>query len=111
MEIMCEKMIMAVLSAEDASDLVRDLNAHGLYATMLSSSGGFLRKKNVTLLIGLAQARLEEALAILKKHAGERMETTLITTSGTAGMPAVPVKVQTGGIVAFVLNVESCVKY
>ena len=33
MEINCEKMIFAVLSAEDASELVADLNSNGFYAT------------------------------------------------------------------------------
>lgn len=60
-------------------------------------------------MIGLPAARLDEALALLKQHAGERMETTFL--SAMAGMPAMPVKVQTGGIVVFVMNVERFEKY
>ncbi len=111
MEINCEKMIFAVLSAEDASELVADLNSNGFYATLLSSTGGFLRKKSVTLMIGLEKARLEEALGILKKHAGARMETTYLTGAGMIGMPAMPTKVACGGITAFILSMDGCVKY
>ena len=104
MDMVCEKMVLAVLSGSDSAEVVHALNEHGFYATMLASTGGFLQKKSVTLMIGLPAARLDEALGILKQHAGERMETM-------AGMPAMPVKVQTGGIVVFVMNVERCEKY
>lgn len=111
MVIPCEKMILAVLSGDDSADVIQDLNRHGYYVTVLSSSGGFLRKRNVTLMIGLEEARVAEALSILRTHAGTRMETTYLSTPTTAGIPAVPVSVQTGGTVAFVLSVESCNKY
>ena len=109
MDTACEKMVLAVLSGSDSAEVVHALNDHGFYATMLASTGGFLQKKSVTLMIGLPAARLDEALALLKQHAGERMETTFL--SAMAGMPAMPVKVQTGGIVVFVMNVERFEKY
>ena len=71
MDICCEKMIFAVLSGRDCAETVQDLNAHGFYATLLSTTGGFLRKKSVTLMIGLEAERLDEALSILKCHAGD----------------------------------------
>lgn len=112
MEIRCEKMIIAVLSGDTAADILQDLNENRFYATVLNSSGGFLRRKSVTLMIGLEESRLEEALQLLKNHAGTRMETTFLTAPGGAsGFPAVPVKVQTGGVTVFVLNVERCEKY
>ncbi len=107
----CEKMILAVLSGDDAESLVYDLGEHGFYSTMLSSTGGFLRKRSVTLMIGLEEKRLEEALEILKKHAGARLETAYLSPNGSVGMAAVPVKVYSGGIAAFVLNVDRCVKF
>lgn len=107
----CEKMILAVLSGDDVESLVYDLNEHGLYATMLSSTGGFLKKRSVTLMIGLEEKRLEEALEILKKHAGARLETAYLSPNGAVGMAAAPVKVYNGGITAFVMNVDRCVKY
>lgn len=68
-----DKMILAILQGDDYHDAVHSLNEHGFYATVLNSSGGFLKKRSVTLMIGLESARLDEALAILKKH-GERTE-------------------------------------
>ena len=110
MDICCEKMIFAVLSGRDCAETVQDLNAHGFYATLLSTTGGFLRKKSVTLMIGLDAKRLDEALSILKCHAGERMETTFLPTVSTGGSP-VPVKVHAGGTTVFILNVEGFLKF
>ena len=62
-----DKMILAILQGDDYHDAVHSLNEHGFYATVLNSSGGFLKKRSVTLMIGLESARLDEALAILKK--------------------------------------------
>lgn len=111
MNVQCEKMIIAVLSASDSAEVVADLSEHGFYATLLSSTGGFLKKKSVTLMIGVEAASLDSALRILEKHAKTRVETTYITPQGAAGIPAMPVKVCSGGIVAFVMNVEKCIKY
>lgn len=38
-------------------------------------------------MIGLEAKRLDEALSILKCHAGERMETTFLPTVSTGGSP------------------------
>lgn len=69
MNILCDKMIMAVLSGGNATETVRDLTARGFYTTMLSSTGGFLKKKSVTLLIGVERAQVDTVLKILEKHA------------------------------------------
>lgn len=104
-------MIMAVISGGNASETMRDLNSHGFYGTMLSSTGGFLKKKSVTLLIGVERAQVEKVLEILEKHAKKKFETTFEITPDDTGATKIPVKVETGGTVAFVMDVLSCVKY
>lgn len=111
MENFCDKMILAVIAGDDYSNTVQHLNSEGIYATILSSTGGFLRKKSITLMIGVEADKVEHALAIIKKHAGERMQTTFLANTSEAGMPPYPIKVHTGGSVVFVLDVEKCVKY
>ena len=46
MDMVCEKMVLAVLSGSDSAEVVHALNDHGFYATMLASTGGFLQKKS-----------------------------------------------------------------
>ena len=38
-----DKMILAILQGDDYHDAVHSLNEHGFYATVLNSSGGFLK--------------------------------------------------------------------
>ena len=104
-------MILAVIAGDDYSNTVQHLNKEGIYTTILSSTGGFLRKKSITLMIGVEAEKVDLALSIIKTHAGERMQTTFIANTSEAGMPAYPIKVHTGGTVVFVLNMERCVKY
>ena len=41
---MCDKLIIAVLTNDDATEAVHHLNEKGFYATTMSSAGGFLKK-------------------------------------------------------------------
>lgn len=67
----CDKMILAVVQGDDYQDAIYELNQQGFYATVLHSSGGFLKKQSVTIMVGLNHEELEEALGVLKRH-GER---------------------------------------
>ena len=61
------KMVLAVLQGDDYADTVDELNRDGFSATILSSTGGFLKKKSVTIMIGVEESRLQTVLAILKR--------------------------------------------
>lgn len=104
-----KKLVIAVLQGDDYPDVVKDLNDHGYYVTLLNSSGGFLKKKSKTIMIGVEDEKLDEVKKILKTHAGERLVTSF--NQAGVGMPVVPVKLPAGGIVFFVINVESSHKY
>ena len=56
------KLILAVLQGEDYGDVVRQLNENGIFVTILHSTGGFLRKRSVTIMIGVEEAKLEQVL-------------------------------------------------
>ena len=47
------KLILAILQEEDYDQTVEMLNEKHFFVTKLSSSGGFLKKKNVTIMIGV----------------------------------------------------------
>ena len=46
------KLIVAVLRKEDEADTIAELNKKGFFVTELATTGGFLKEKNTTLLIG-----------------------------------------------------------
>ena len=44
------KLIMAVVQEDDYDATVSQLNKNGFFVTMLSSTGGFWKKKNITIM-------------------------------------------------------------
>lgn len=110
-----DKMILAVLQDDDYRDAVHELNKHGFYVTVLNSSGGFLKKHSVTIMIGLSSEHLDEALALLKQH-GERTETRYEPSVMGANVSALsissmPIPVHCGGVILFVLDITRAERY
>ena len=85
------KLVLAVLQGSDSDNTIRNLNERGFMVTVLSSTGGFLKKKSTTVMIGVEEDRLEEALDVLQKYAGHRKETVYQSVTMPHGeMSAVP---------------------
>ena len=106
------KLILAVLQGEDYGDVVRQLNENGIFVTILHSTGGFLRKRSVTIMIGVEEAKLEQVLDLLKETAGRRT-VTLYQNPGSMPPPfaSTPMEVCQGGVAVFVLDLERLEKY
>jgi uncharacterized protein YaaQ len=63
---MPNKLILAIVSA-DAVDIVsRTLVEHKYVVTQISSVGGFLRRGNTTMVIGVDEGQVERALNVLR---------------------------------------------
>lgn len=111
------KLILAILQEEDYDQTVEMLNEKNFFVTKLSSSGGFLKKKNVTIMIGVEEERLPEVTAILEKYAGKRKITTYAMTSTGAEVRGIntgvtiPVEKQVGGVTMFTLSMDSLKKF
>jgi uncharacterized protein YaaQ len=60
------KMILAVMHDDDAEKALPMLVERKIGVTRLATTGGFLRRGNTTLMIGLADDRVEEALDTLR---------------------------------------------
>ena len=63
------KLVLAVLQGSDSDNTIRNLNEQGFMVTVLSSTGGFLKKKSTTVMIGVEEDRLDSALELLQKYA------------------------------------------
>ena len=111
------KMILAIVRGEDHYDTVHALNEKGFYVTVLSTSGGFLRQKNITLMICTDESRVEDALAILKRVAGKRTQTVYHSpcaygmVSSAAMVPPVATAQNVGGVTAIVMDVQKMDKF
>ena len=111
-----KKLVFAILQGDDYEQVVRELNRHGFYVTLLNSVGGFLKKRSVTIMIGLDAENLENLLDILREEAGERIETVYQTPAVTGGPmmgipPTIPMDVNCGGVTIFVLDMDQMVRF
>lgn len=108
------KLIIAIVQDEDASRLVSNLMNEGYSVTKLATTGGFLRAGNTTLISGVADEKLPEALGLIERICKSREQITATTTHMTGGASGVyvpyPIKVTVGGATVFVLEVEQFLK-
>lgn len=103
------KLVIAVVQARDAERLLDALRAEGFRATRISSTGGFLREQNVTVLIGIENSKVERVLRIIKANCYTRTQYVNpllpIVESGEFFVPQ-PIEVEVGGANVFVVPVE-----
>lgn len=103
------KLIIAVVQDEDSQRLISKLMKSGYGVTKLATTGGFLRSGNTTLLIGVDNERLEDAMGIIENVCKSRKQvaTSPSPMAGATGMYVpYPVEVTVGGATVFVVNVE-----
>ncbi len=107
------KMCVVICSSTDADALVRELVSRHFSTTKVASTGGFLRRGNVTILAGVTADRVDEVLGLVRDTCRARMEfmpTHTIPFVGDAafesGFEAEAVEVRVGGAITFVLDVE-----
>jgi uncharacterized protein YaaQ len=64
------KLILAIVRDTDAEVMVSRLVAQGYRVTRIASSGGFLRKGSVTLVIGVEPEKVQSVIDLLKEVGG-----------------------------------------
>jgi uncharacterized protein YaaQ len=61
------KLIIVILGDGEAEAAVRNLVEAGFRVTRLASSGGFLRRGNTTLLMGMEPEKVDQAFAVVRQ--------------------------------------------
>ena len=108
------KLVFAIVHNDDAGQLTSKLRETNFQFTLVSTTGGFLREGNATILIGVEPEKLEEVLKIIKANC--RTRTQFVNPMPPVMEPgelylAQPVEVQVGGATVFVVNVERFEKF
>ena len=78
------KMIFAIVRKEDEGFVIERLTKEKISVTKLSSTGGFLRKGNATLMIGTEDEKVDMVLQIIKEECARRKE-VMINPTYSAG--------------------------
>jgi uncharacterized protein YaaQ len=72
------KLIVAIVQGEDADDVIRAMLAAGHRLTRINTTGGFLRRGNATLLIGVEDHQIDEVIALMQATTRRRTESAPI---------------------------------
>ncbi len=99
-------LLMAVIQEQDLDPATKALQSMGASLTYLASAGGFLGRRNATLLIGLPTEKQSEALAALHEACRQRIEYMTLPLEGSPMPMPAPVPVTVGGATVFALPVE-----
>jgi len=76
-------LVLALIQNDDADPVTQALLAGGYRVTRINTAGAFLRRGNVTLLIGVEEDKVDAVIEIIKANCRHREEPTPLVT----GMP------------------------
>lgn len=102
------KLVVAIVHSDDAGPCTTALTDAGFEVTRLNTWGGFLQRRNATLVVGVADEQVDDVIDVLRHKARDRNE--YVNPIPPMAEPAelfvpFPVEVQVGGATVFVLDV------
>ncbi len=102
------KAIVAVVQGEDNARLSSALRKNNIRFTTVDSTGGFLRERNATYLMGVDDSQTDKVLDLLAENCHTRAE--YVSSYPSAFDPTEfymprPIEVQVGGATVWVLDV------
>lgn len=103
-----QKLLVIIASSDDADILIQKLVQRGYPATKVSTTGGFLRRGNATILSGVDADDVDAVMAIIRSECQARSEFVPVQALPfpESLQPAESVEVRVGGAIVFVLPVE-----
>jgi uncharacterized protein YaaQ len=100
------KLLIAVVHAQDAPQLVEALRGAELRVTEVLSRGGFLQARNAMLYIGVDDDRVPEAMRLIEENCSSRTEEVPAEPLGGLDANWLPTEVTHGGATVFVVPLE-----
>jgi uncharacterized protein YaaQ len=99
-------LMTAIVQEQDVDLATRALSVLGVPVFHLASTGGFLGRRNATLLVGLPEGKEDEVRVALQKSCRQRVEYLAIPLEGSPLPLPTPVPVTVGGATVFTIPVE-----
>ena len=100
------KMVMAIVPREDDAAVLQDLVSLGYRATKIASTGGFLRRGNSVVMVGVDASLVDGVVEAIRRRCRTRkwpLRATAVPIPSEA--PPSPDEVTVGGATIFVLDV------
>ena len=101
-----KKMMAVVVQEDDLDNALKELSKAGYGADPLPSTGGFLSRRNVTLLIGIPRGREADIVQILEKSCKRRIKHVRSPLDGAFLPLSRPIPVNIGGATIFTFDIE-----
>jgi uncharacterized protein YaaQ len=105
------RLMAAVIQEQDIENATNALVKLGLSVTRLPSIGGFLGRRNATLMIGLEAGQEQAAVDSLSKSCRRRVEYIATPLEGSPLPFPSPTPIMVGGATIFTLEVEKYVEF
>jgi CPA1 family monovalent cation:H+ antiporter len=106
-----DRLLAAVIQEQDFENAASALTKLGITITHLPTVGGFLGRRNITLLIGLTQGQEGAAVEALNKSCKRRVEYLASPLEGTPLPFPAPMPVTVGGATIFTFEVDQYVEF
>ena len=103
---MINLLMFAVIQIQDSDQTIEALNKAGLEVTRIASTGGFLGRRNATLLIGLNRENYDTAIEIFRNNCRRRTEYIATRLEGSPFHLPLTTPVTVGGATIFTFPVE-----
>lgn len=69
-----QRLIITILRNEDGEDVLKSLLEANFRVTRIASTGGFMRRGNSTLLIGVEKEQVETAVKLIREHSAPAID-------------------------------------
>jgi uncharacterized protein YaaQ len=99
-------LMIAVVQAQDADISFETLKNLGVSCTRLASVGGFLGRRNVTLLIGLPIEKQKLVMSSLQENCRQRVEYIAVPLESAPLPLPTPTPITVGGATIFSLDID-----
>jgi uncharacterized protein YaaQ len=100
------RLMIAVVQFQDVDGAIKALNKASFKVTRISSTGGFLGRRNITMLIGFTNGEEQTVVEIFKRTCRRRVEYVATPLEGSPFHLPLSTPVTVGGATIFTFVVE-----
>lgn len=103
------KMITAIINKKDSGKVCKVLTKSGFMFTKTATTGGFLSEGNTTLIMGVEDDQLDQALSLIRQNCSRRKELVAVLPhmeSMQSFHGSQHIEVTVGGATVFVTDVS-----
>ncbi|MEJ2549597.1 MAG: Na+/H+ antiporter [Anaerolineales bacterium] len=102
------QLLMVVIQERDLESATNALRARGVLTTRVRSDGGFLRRTNHLLIVGIPDGELESTIRVLREATRGSVEYLSAPVDNLPGRLGKPKQIELRGATVFVFDVEQC---